>query len=119
MAAAALAWPMTLPAQAPSMRRDADDSVRNEIEVALNHGLAWLKNHQNPDGSWSEAKEPALTALALTAFLREPEGRYRTNPRPNYLEKAAGALRAAVKPDGSFAGEARESEATSICLSAL
>jgi squalene-hopene/tetraprenyl-beta-curcumene cyclase len=119
IAALGLAWPTALPAQVQSMQRDADDSVRNEIEIALNHGLAWLKEHQNPDGLWSDAKEPAPTALVLTAFLREPEGRYRTNPRPSFLEKAATALRTSVQPDGSFLGEARGTPATSICLPAL
>lgn len=35
-------------------------------------GLRWLKDHQNPDGSWGDSKKeniPAYTGLALLAFL--------------------------------------------------
>ncbi len=39
-------------------------------------GLLWLKDHQNSDGSWGEARpddHPALTGLALLAFLAHGE----------------------------------------------
>ena len=41
-------------------------------EGAVMKGLRWLKNHQNPDGSWGDsaaASRPAFTGLALLAFL--------------------------------------------------
>ena len=41
-------------------------------ENAVMRGLRWLKLNQNPDGSWS-ANKPAMTGLALLAFLAHDE----------------------------------------------
>jgi len=43
-----------------------------KTEGAVLRGLRWLKEHQNPDGSWGDtakASEPAFTGMALLAFL--------------------------------------------------
>ena len=42
-------------------------------EKAVVAGLRWLKDHQNPDGSWSDEFKPAMTGLALLAFLGHGE----------------------------------------------
>ncbi len=42
-------------------------------EKAVVAGLRWLKQHQNPDGSWSDEFKPAMTGLALLAFLGHGE----------------------------------------------
>lgn len=44
-------------------------------ERAVLKGLRWLKDHQNPDGSWGKIANfsPALTALATLAFLAHGE----------------------------------------------
>ena len=41
-------------------------------ELAVMRGLRWLKLNQNPDGSWN-ANKPAMTGLALLAFLAHDE----------------------------------------------
>lgn len=52
---------------------DADNlSLKLEIRRAIDKGLAWLGQNQHEDGYWSTEDHPAVTALALTAFKREP-----------------------------------------------
>jgi hypothetical protein len=38
-------------------------------EDAVVKGLRWLKQNQKPDGSWGTQNEPAMTGLALLAYL--------------------------------------------------
>jgi len=46
-----------------------------KTEISVNKGLRWLRDHQNPDGSWGEAwnKKAFLTSVALLAFLGHNE----------------------------------------------
>ncbi len=46
-----------------------------KTETAVNKGLRWLRDHQNPDGSWGEGKatKAFLTSVALLAFLGHNE----------------------------------------------
>jgi squalene-hopene/tetraprenyl-beta-curcumene cyclase len=81
--------------------------------------LTWLKAHENADGSWSDPKQPALTALPLIAFLHQPAGEYRAAPRPVFFEKGHAFLRAAAKPGGAIFDQTFASYNTSICLSAF
>jgi squalene-hopene/tetraprenyl-beta-curcumene cyclase len=58
----------------------ADESFRNEIQLAIDRGLAWLQANQNSNGWWSSPDLPALTALPLMALMSEPSGRFREHP---------------------------------------
>ena len=49
-----------------------DLSLKMEVQHAIEKGLRWLKDAQNPKGYWSQPDHPALTALVLTAYLGEP-----------------------------------------------
>src|SRR5437763_11199845 len=69
----------TLLAAEPPARNEANVSVRNEVLISIDKGLAWLKQQQKEDGSIANpengdpaAEHPALTALPLIAFYREP-----------------------------------------------
>ena len=42
-------------------------------EKAVIAGLRWLKQQQNPEGSWSDEFKPAMTGLVLLAFLGHGE----------------------------------------------
>ena len=50
--------------EAPLLR-PPDVSFRNEVRHAIGQGLQWLQSHQNSNGWWSTAEQPAVTALAL------------------------------------------------------
>ncbi len=45
-----------------------DVSLLQEVARAQERGLAWLAQQQETDGSWRH--HPAMTALAITSFLR-------------------------------------------------
>ena len=102
----------------PIARKEQNVSVRNEVQLAIDKGLAWLKSHQNPDGSWSSPEHPALTALPLIAFYREPGGRFR-EAKPEFLQKGYGFLRSNAKPDGGIYGKGLANYNTSVALMAM
>ncbi len=99
-----------------------DVSLKYELEHAIEKGLGWLAKSQNPDGSWSQKEYPALTGLALTAFMGDPSGTYRAK-RPEVVRKGYEFLLSNVQPDGGiYSKEVKrplESYNTAICLTAL
>ncbi|OGV74031.1 MAG: hypothetical protein A3K18_16710 [Lentisphaerae bacterium RIFOXYA12_64_32] len=42
-------------------------------ESAVLKGLRWLKEHQNPDGSWSQSQKDAMCGFALLTYLAHGE----------------------------------------------
>jgi squalene-hopene/tetraprenyl-beta-curcumene cyclase len=97
--------------------KEANLSVRNEVEIAIGKGLAWLKDHQNADGSWSLNDYPALTALPLWAYVGDPEGKQDT--KPEYIKKGYDFILSSVKPDGGIYRKGLANYNTSISLVAL
>src|ERR1039458_10695064 len=67
-------------AQGASVLPLPDISFRNEAQLAIDHGLLWLQANQNSNGWWSTPEHPALTALAVSAFMG--------NPSPHAAERA-------------------------------
>jgi hypothetical protein len=69
------------PSRTPQGQIDAMQGVtptgtgrRSQMKLLL--GLRWLRDHQNPDGSWGDGTpqySPALTGLALLTFLAHGE----------------------------------------------
>ena len=53
--------------------RMKDMGGKDKSEKAVMLGLRWLKDHQNPDGSWSDEYKPAMTGLAILCFLGHGE----------------------------------------------
>jgi squalene-hopene/tetraprenyl-beta-curcumene cyclase len=106
-------------ANEPLPRDEKNLSFRNEIRDSLERGLAWLRTQQNPDGSFGkDTLHPALTALPLVAFQREPTGRF---AGADFMTKGYAFLRGFVQPDGGIystdGGLANYN--TSVCLLAL
>ena len=120
LAAAALLTPAIFAADDPIPRDSKNLSLRNEIQLAIDKGLAFLKTQQKDDGSWSAAdpNHPALTALPLVAFQREPSGKY-MREQPEFMRKGYAFLRRNVQPDGGIYTKGLSNYNTSTALLAL
>jgi squalene-hopene/tetraprenyl-beta-curcumene cyclase len=105
-------------AETVSVPPQLDLSFRNEIQHAIDRGLASLAAHQNSNGWWTTPDQPAMTALALAAFLGEPNHRYATNPPP-HLARALAYLVDSAKPDGSIHRGSLINYNTAISLTTL
>jgi squalene-hopene/tetraprenyl-beta-curcumene cyclase len=119
-AALALALPAWCAAKDEPLPRDEKNlSFRNELRDSLNRGLDWIRSQQNPDGSFGkDTQHPALSALPLVAFQREPTARF---AGADFMAKGYAYLRGFAQPDGGIynkdAGLANYN--TSVCLLAL
>ena len=103
--------------QEPIPRHEENLSVRNEVGIAIDKGLDWLRQHQNADGSWSLDDYPALTALPLWAYMGKPDG---TPPeKPDYIRKGYDFILASARPDGGIYRKGLANYNTSISLVAL
>lgn len=51
----------------------AMNKMKDASEQAVLRGLEWLRQNQNPDGSWGDANKGAMTGLALLCFLGHGE----------------------------------------------
>ena len=118
--AAALLAPALFAADDPIPRDGRKLSLRNEIQLAIDKGLAFLKTQQKDDGSWSDAdpNHPALTALPLVAFQREPGGRY-LKEQPAFMRNGYAFIRSKVQPDGGIYTKGLSNYNTSTALLAL
>lgn len=93
-------------------------SFKNELRHSIDRALAWLQTNQNPNGSWSVADAPAVTALVLMSFEGEPGGRYR-GTKPAWLERGYQHLLGCVRPDGGIYVTNLATYNTALCLLAL
>lgn len=116
LAAALLAGTASAPAQSTQPAKNA--SLKQEIELTINRSLQWFKTKQSPDGSWSIADEPAISALVLTAFMGDPT-RKPGDPVSSEVDKGYKFLLSNVKEDGGIYGKGRANYNTSIALTAL
>ena len=106
-------------ADEPLPKDEKNLSFRNEIRDSLDRSLAWLRTQQNADGSFGkDTQHPAVSALPLVAFQREPARRFAT---ADFVAKGYDYLRGFAQPDGGIyakdAGLANYN--TSVCLLAL
>ena len=113
-----------LRAQDAIAKSQASASLRNEIQLAIDKGVAWLKTTQQADGSFANPESaqnaqdhPALTALPLTALLRDPSAKF--EKLPTFAEKALTYLRSKAQPDGGIYGKGLSNYNTSVALVAL
>jgi squalene-hopene/tetraprenyl-beta-curcumene cyclase len=107
-----------LAAEAPASPAPRDLSLRNEVQHAIDKGLAWLApQQQQADGYWSTADHPAVTALALMAFHGEPTGRF-AKPSSG-MKKGQTFLLKCVQPDGGIYVKELANYNTSVALTAL
>jgi squalene-hopene/tetraprenyl-beta-curcumene cyclase len=97
-----------------------DISLLNEARAVQNRGLNWLAKRQQPDGSWSIADFPALTALPLWAFAvsEHPD-------KARIVSNAVQFILKNVQPGGSIykkapgPGGGLANYNTALCMTAL
>ena len=109
----------TRAADEPLPRDGKNLSFRNEIRDSLNRSLVWLRAQQNADGSFGkDTLHPALTALPLVAFQREPTRRF---AKEDFVAKGYAYLRGFTQPDGGIYSKENglANYNTSVCLLAL
>ncbi len=99
-------------------RTPRDQSFANEVEHAISRGLTWLQANQNSNGWWSTPEQPAVTALALTAFKGDPKNRYRAS-EPAWLKKGYDFVLASAQPDGGIHRSNLVTYNTAISMMAL
>lgn len=120
----ALAPFIGLPLQAQDTRPETPGANRNislklEIERAIERGVTWLHDHQDPDtGSWSDPTHPALTALPVMAILGDPNRDARA-PLPDSVEKAYAHIVGEQKGDGGIYGKGLATYNTALSVTAL
>lgn len=98
-----------------------DRSLANEVDAAVNRGLAWLASRQRDNGAWSNDQFPALTALAVRAFIGSghPDAR-------EAVERGTAFILSCVQPDGGIyrvvpgrKGGGLSNYNTAICMTTL
>jgi squalene-hopene/tetraprenyl-beta-curcumene cyclase len=96
-----------------------NESLKQEIELAYQRGLSFLKSKQNTStGQWGDAEPVAFTALALTSAMLDPTRKIEAALPPE-IEKAYSFVLSNVKPDGGIYVQARANYNTSLALVAL
>lgn len=123
LALAAVLVPAAFAADAPArapvpVAFGHDESLRHEVQRALDRGTAWLLANQNSNGWWTTPDHPAITALALVALNGEPSGKFAKAPPPS-LQRGYAFLLASAKPDGGIYATNMANYNTSLSLLAL
>lgn len=97
----------------------SDVSLLKEVSRAQERGLDWLLKQQEPDGSWRN--HPAITALAVTSFLRS--GKPLNAEQQQAVDRALKYILSCVKPNGAIYGGGENDKypnySTAICSMAL
>ena len=88
------------------------------VRASIGRGVEFLLRSQNPAGWWSNAEQPALTALALTALCLEPTGTLRES-RTSEMNRGFDYLLSSARPDGSIYRVGLANYNTSLALVAL
>ena len=91
-----------------------DISLKKDISQSIRNGLIFLKNKQETDGSWQHY--PAITALALSSFLRAP---FEFGTQDTFISQAFGFLLANRKADGGIYLDENANYNSSIVLMAF
>src|SRR5262245_234141 len=80
---------------------DTTHPKRQALVQALNRGIEVLKKQQGPDGAWAPVEQPAITAIVLSACLREPSGEL-ARQQPEFVRKGCERILRSQHPDGSI-----------------
>ena len=92
-------------------------SIKREILRSIEKGNEYLATLQKDEGYWTDKSYPALTALCVTAALRDPE--QQGKPVPPKIQKALDFIIASQKEDGSIYNRGLSSYNTAVSMMAL
>lgn len=81
-----------------------DVSFKLELERAVAKGTSYLKSTQAENGAWSNEKYPALSALAITSIMGDPN-RKQSDGIPESAAKGYDFLLSHRKPNGGIFNE--------------
>lgn len=95
-----------------------------EIRSAISRGIAWLNDHQDAEtGAWGDPEQPALTALAVSAIMGDPNRhdfvRRVTAAPPANVRKAYTFISSHARDDGGIYGKGLACYNTALCLRSL
>lgn len=94
----------------------AQDQTSDRAAKLIDSGLAYLKSQQQPDGGWQGEKDPpAITALALKAFVQAPANSSETD----FVQKGYDKLLSYQVDSGGIYKDLLANYNTSIAISAL
>jgi squalene-hopene/tetraprenyl-beta-curcumene cyclase len=93
------------------------DTPAERAQAAIDKGLAFLKTKQQADGGWqaTERHPPAITALALRAFVQDDK----YDPKTDFIAKGFGKLLSYQAEDGGIYKNLLANYNTAICVSTL
>ena len=92
-------------------------SLKQEVLHSIGKGIRWLEMQQEDSGLWGEGDYPALTAMAISAILNDPN-RDPSKPSP-VVENGLKFLLTKVQTDGGVYGKGLASYNTSISMMAF
>jgi len=94
--------------KADRLQRLASNGGNEACEDAGVSALRWLKNTQNPDGSWTDQKKVSMTALAILAYM----GHCDTTSSPEFGDTILNGLNflinVGLKNNGRLASDLRD-----------
>ncbi len=112
----ALADERELPATTQAGDHSTTQPAAQKARALIDSGLAFLKSRQLPDGGWNAPKAPpAITALALKAFVEDPK--YST--RDEFIKKGYDRLLSYQGDNGAISNDMMANYNTAIAVSAL
>lgn len=107
---------ITLLAATSTAFAEPDASAIAKADAAIARGLDYLKNHQNADGSFGDAKSPpAITALALRSFAKQGQ----LPSQVDFVDKGYQFLLSKQVEDGGIYKDLLANYNTAIAVSSL
>ncbi|HSH94291.1 MAG TPA: cycloartenol synthase [Roseimicrobium sp.] len=103
---------------AAEAKSPSNQSLRNELEAAIQRGARFLEKQQQADGHWSDSNHPAVTAMALLALRGQPQTKADAKLSPE-LDRGYRFLTGTAKPDGGLYVRDLPNYNTSLSLLAL
>jgi squalene-hopene/tetraprenyl-beta-curcumene cyclase len=98
--------------------RKTDVSFRNEVQLAIDKGINWLNSSQSTNGCWSTPDQPAITGLALSAYMGDPSEAFKARSA-SAVAKGYQFVLAHAQPDGRIVQKGLDNYNTAICAMAL